>query len=147
LVLGDSTVFSWAGCHTQDLPRRPPEARFSRTTINFTTLCAMLPYVALEPCVMTVNFLSLAYKRRRRSPGCGGTTDSSSLAYFCLHPRYWHFASIKPQGPGGFSSSPALLVAPLCKHHGAPRYSAPSAPLLDVRPTTGTRINSCHCVA
>jgi hypothetical protein len=34
-------------------------------------------------------------------------------------PRYWHFASIKPQGPGGTTSSPATLVAPLCKHHGA----------------------------
>jgi hypothetical protein len=77
----------------------------------------------------------------------GGTTDSYSLALFCLQPRYWHFASINPQGPRGYSSSLALLVAPLCKHHGAPQYSTPSAPLLDVRPMAGTRINPCHCVA
>jgi hypothetical protein len=79
----------------QDLPRRPPEARLSRTTINSTTLCAVPPYVALEPCGMTVNRLPFAYKRRRRSPGCRGTMDSCSLTRFRLHPRYLHFASIK----------------------------------------------------
>jgi hypothetical protein len=75
--------------------------------------------------------------------------DSCSLARFCLHPRYQHFASINPQGPGGFSSSPALLVAPLCKHHGAPQYNATSSPLLDVRPAVATRINpvSLYCLA
>jgi hypothetical protein len=110
-----------------DSPRRPPGARFARTTIDSTILCAMPPYVALRPCVTTVNRLPLAYKRRRRSPGHGGTTDSYSLAHFRLHPRYWHFASINPQGPGGFSSSPALLVDPLYEHHGTPKYSATSA--------------------
>jgi hypothetical protein len=50
----------------------------------------------IESCVMTVNRLPLAYKRRRRSPGRGGTTDSGSLAQFCLRPRYWHFVSSKP---------------------------------------------------
>jgi hypothetical protein len=35
----------------------------------------------LEPCGMTVNRLPLAYKRRRRSPGRGETTDSNSLAF------------------------------------------------------------------
>jgi hypothetical protein len=43
-------------------------------------------------------------------------------------------ASIKPQGPEGPTSSPALLVAPLCNHNGATQYSASSTPLLDVRP-------------
>jgi hypothetical protein len=37
--------------------------------------------------------------------------------------------SIKPQGPGGPASSPALLVAPLCKHNGATQYSASSTPV------------------
>jgi hypothetical protein len=75
------------------------------------------------------------------------TTDSYTLARFRPHSRYWHFASIKLQGPGGFLSSPTLLVAPLCKHYGATQYSALSAHLLDVRPTAGTRINSCHRVS
>jgi hypothetical protein len=39
-------------------------------------------------------------------------------------PRYWPFASIKPQGPGGPASSPTSLVASLCKHHDAAQYSA-----------------------
>jgi hypothetical protein len=33
----------------QDPPRRPPEARVVRTTVNSTTLCTMLPHVALRP--------------------------------------------------------------------------------------------------
>jgi hypothetical protein len=43
-------------------------------------------------------------------------------------------ASIKPLGLGGQASSPTTLVAPLYEHHGARQYSAPSTPLLDVRP-------------
>jgi hypothetical protein len=103
-------------------------------------LYAIPPYVALELCGTIVNCLPLAYKRRRRSRGRGGTTNSCALARFLPSSRYWHFASIKPQGPGGFASSPAMLVAPLCKHHGATQYSASSATLLDIRPTAGTRI-------
>jgi hypothetical protein len=142
-----TTTLEAAPGQSQDLPRRQPELRFFRTTINSTTLCAMLPYVALEPCSMTVNHLPLAYKRWRRSLGRRGRTDNCTLAHFHQHPRYLHFTSIKPQGPGGLPSSPALLVAPLCKHHSATQYNAPSAPLLDVQPTARTRINSCHCVA
>jgi hypothetical protein len=44
----------------QDSPRRPPGARFSRTTIKSTTLCAMPPHVAPKPCGLTVNCLPLA---------------------------------------------------------------------------------------
>jgi hypothetical protein len=54
-------------------------------------------------------------------------------------------ASITSQGLG-FSSSPASLVAPLYEHHNALQYSATSAHLLDVWPTTGTKINLVsHC--
>jgi hypothetical protein len=61
-------------------------------------------------------------------------------------PKILAFASIKPQGLGGFSSSPALLVAPIYEHHGALQYSATGAPLLGVWPTAGTRINLVsHC--
>jgi hypothetical protein len=63
----------------------PSEARFVGTTINAVSLYTIPPYVALELCDMIVNRLPLAYKRRRRSPGRGGTTDSCTLAYFRLH--------------------------------------------------------------
>jgi hypothetical protein len=63
--------------------------------------------------------------------GGGGTANTTRSP---PSPRYWHLASIKPQGPGGFSSSVALLVAPLCKHQSATQYSVSSTPLLDVRP-------------
>jgi hypothetical protein len=65
-----------------DSTRRPTGARFVMTTINSTALCAMPPYVALELCGTIVNCLPLAYKRRRRSPGRGGTMDIGTLARF-----------------------------------------------------------------
>jgi hypothetical protein len=83
-----TTTLEAAPGQSQDLPRRPPEVRFSGTTINSMTLCAMSPYVALEPCDMTVNRLPLAYKRRRRSPGRRRRTDNCTLAHFLLHPQY-----------------------------------------------------------
>jgi hypothetical protein len=86
--------------------------------VHHTAICS------LELCGTIVNRLPLVYKRRGRSPGSGTTTDSGILAHFPPSPRYWHSASIKPQGPGGLSSSPATLVAPLCKHYGATQYSA-----------------------
>jgi hypothetical protein len=49
-------------------------------------------------------------------------------------PRYWHLPQSIPLGLGGQASSPTTLVAPLYEHHGASQYSAPSTPLLDVRP-------------
>jgi hypothetical protein len=119
----------------QDSARCPTGARFVRRTINFTALCGTI-----------VNCLPLAYKRRRRSPGRGGDDRERLTCMFPPSPQYWHFASIKPQGPGGFPSSPALLVAPLYKHNGATQYSTPSTPLLDVRPVAGTMINPYHCV-
>jgi hypothetical protein len=49
-------------------------------------------------------------------------------------PRYWHSPQSIPLGFVGLASSPTTLVAPLYEHHGAKKYSAPSTPLLDVRP-------------
>jgi hypothetical protein len=43
-------------------------------------------------------------------------------------------ASISISGTWRPASSPASLVEPLCKHYGATQHSAPSTPLLDVRP-------------
>jgi hypothetical protein len=103
----------------------------------------------LEPRGVTVNHLPLLCKRRRWSPGHGGRRRTATHSHLRLHLQYWHLTSINPQGPGGFSSSPALLVALLYEHHGALQYSATNTPLLDVRPTAGTRINpvSRHCLA
>jgi hypothetical protein len=87
----------------------------------------------------TVSRLPLVYKRRRWPPSHGGQRIAHS---FTLPPSLTilALASIRSQGTGGFSSSP-LACIPLYEHHGALQYSAPSAPLLDVRPTAGTRIN------
>jgi hypothetical protein len=53
-------------------------------------------------------------------------------------PRYWHLPQSIPLGLEGQASSPSTFVAPLYKHHGATQYSAPSTPLLDVRPRPET---------
>jgi hypothetical protein len=92
-------------------------------TINSMAMYAIQPHVALELCGKIVNCLPLAYKRRGRSPGHRGVTDSDARARFPPSPRYWHFASIKHQGLGASPSSPITLVAPLCKHHSATQYS------------------------
>jgi hypothetical protein len=44
-----ATTLEAAPGWAQDPPRRPPEARFTRTTVNSTTLRVMLPHVALRP--------------------------------------------------------------------------------------------------
>jgi hypothetical protein len=72
-----------------------------------------------------------------QSPSRRGQTHRDgqrTLARLPPSPRYWHLPQSVPLGPGGPSSSPASLVAPLCKHYGATQYSAPSTSLLDVRP-------------
>jgi hypothetical protein len=65
-----------------------------------------------------------------------GTRDDGqrSTARSPPSPRYWHSPKSIPLGLGGPTSSPTTLVAPLYEHHGAMQYSAPSTPLLDVRP-------------
>jgi hypothetical protein len=105
------------------------EIRQDGHQITRTVRHAATPH--LKPCGTTLNHLPLVYKRRRRPPSRGDdphTTDRTlSLTILA-------FASSNPQGLGGFSSSPAFLVAPLYKHHGALQYNAMSAPLLDVCP-------------
>jgi hypothetical protein len=108
------------------------EARFARTAVYSTASYTIPPHVA-ETMRHDCKLPPLAYKRRRQSPDRRGR----QIAHTCTlsaHTRYWHSASIKPQGPGGLSSSSASLVTPLCKHHGATQYSAVSTPLLDVWP-------------
>jgi hypothetical protein len=109
------------------------EARFARTAVYSTTLHATPSHVART--VWHACKLPPPWPIKGGAVPCPWRDDGQhSLARFPPSPRYWHLASIKPQGPGRFSSSPALLVAPLCKHHGATQDSALSTPLLDVRP-------------
>jgi hypothetical protein len=113
-----------------------PEARCARMAVYSTTLCA-IPLHVIRTVRHDCKPPPLAYKRRGQSPGRGGGgggATASTQTSFPPSPQYWHFASIKPQGPGGPASSPTSLVAPLCKHNGATQYSASSTPLLDVRP-------------
>jgi hypothetical protein len=111
----------------------PPEARFARTAIYSTALHTMTSHVARtvqHACKLPPPW-SIKKGAVPWPQGGRRTTIIRTLSAFTtiLAP-----ASIKPQGPGGSSSSLALLVAPLCKHHGATQYSASSTPLLNVRP-------------
>jgi hypothetical protein len=112
----------------------PSEARFARTAVHSVALSAMPSHVA-----RTVRY---ACKLPPPWPIKGGavpwprggrqivlTYTLSAIATILA------LASIKkPLGPRGPASSPASLVAPLCKNNGATQYSAPSTPLLVVRP-------------
>jgi hypothetical protein len=118
----------------------PPDARFARTTVYSMTLYTMSLHV--DEIVRHACKLSPPWpiKGGAVPQPQGGGDRERTLARFPLSPRYWHLPQSVPLGPGGLTSSPASLVAPLCKHHGATQYSAPSTPLLDVRPPAGTRI-------
>jgi hypothetical protein len=66
--------------------------------------------------------------------GTTGDDEERSPTRSPPSPRYWHSPQSIPLGLGGQASSPTTLVAPLYEHYGAKQYSAPSTPLLDVRP-------------
>jgi hypothetical protein len=119
----------------------PPEVRFAKTTVYSVALYAMPSHVArtvrhacklLPPWPMKGEAVPQPQERQ-------GDKQQSPVR-FPPSPRYWHLPQSVPLGPGGLTSSPASLVAPLYEHHGATQYSAPSTPLLDVRPPAGTRI-------
>jgi hypothetical protein len=126
--------------HQRDHPRSHPwtstgatttraEAEIRQDSYQIASTVCHAATLHLKPCGTTVNRLPLVYKRRRRPPSRGGRetqqlTHSRSLTILA-------FASINSQGLGGFSSSPASLIAPLYEHDGALQYSATSAHLLD----------------
>jgi hypothetical protein len=114
-----SATLEVAPGRAQDSPRRSARSKIRQDDQQLHDTTHHTAIRSLELCGTIVNCLPLAYKRRGRSPGRGGMTESRILARFLSSPRYWHSASIKPQGPGGLTSSPATLVAPLCKHNGA----------------------------
>jgi hypothetical protein len=100
----------------QDMPWCLTGARFARAAVNSATLCALPPHVirtARHDCKPPWPI------KGGGGPLAAGGPNSCTLAHFRPRSRYWHFASITPQGLGGSPSSPALLVAPLCKHHSA----------------------------
>jgi hypothetical protein len=88
----------------------PSEARFARTAVYSTALCAIPSHVA-----KTVRH---ACKLPPPWPIKGGAVPwpegddrQHSPTRFLPSPRYWHSPQSKPQGPGGSASSPASLVA------------------------------------
>jgi hypothetical protein len=111
----------------------PPEARFARIAVHSIVLFAMPPHVT--KIVRHTCKLPLPWPIKGGAvPWPQGDDREHSPARFLSSPRYWHLPQSVPLGPGGPASSPASLVAPLCKHYGATQYSALSTPLLDVRP-------------
>jgi hypothetical protein len=123
----------------------PPYARFARMAAYSTTLYTMPLHVDITvqhacklppPCPIKGGAV----------PQPQGEDGQRSRARFSPSPRYWHLTQSVPLGPRGPASSPASLVAPLCKHHGATQYSASSTSLLDVRPPAGTRISPVSLV-
>jgi hypothetical protein len=119
-----------------------PEARFVRTAVYSATLYTMLLHVGeivrharKLPPPWPIKGGAVPYPR-------GTGNGQRSLTHFPPSPRYWHLPQSVPLGSGGPTSSPASLVAPLYEHHGATQYSTLSTPLLDVRPSTGTRIKT-----
>jgi hypothetical protein len=90
--------------------------------VHHTAICR------LELCGTIVNRLPLGLEKEESVPwprGGGGEDVLLHTRIFPPSPRYWHSASIKPQGPGGLSSSPATLVAP---HTTVQRNTATRAP-------------------
>jgi hypothetical protein len=128
----------------------PPEAGFARTTVYSMTLHSM-PLHAGKIVWHACKLLPPWPIKEGAVPQPRGDDGQRSLTRFPPSPRYWHLPQSVPLGPGGLTSSPASLVNPLYKHYGATQYSAPSTPLLDVRPPAGTRIKisvtSCLALA
>jgi hypothetical protein len=122
-----------APVRAQDAPRRPDWSRIRQdgrqlrgTARHASTRRRIVRHACklLPPCPIKGG----AVPRPQGDDGRRSPTRSPPS------PRYWHLPQSIPLGLGGQASSPATLVAPFYEHHGAKQYSAPSTPLLDVRP-------------
>jgi hypothetical protein len=125
----------------------PAKVEISQDDHQIMSVARHTATLHLKSCGTTINHLPLVYKRRRRPLAArdGGRTNTQQLTH-PLSLTILALASITSQGLGGFSSSPASLVAPLYEHHGVLQYITTSANLLDVRPTARTGINlMSHC--
>jgi hypothetical protein len=121
---------SWTNTGHATTPRRKQDSPGQPSTPR---RCVPYRYTYLAQCGTPVNCLPLAYKRRRQSPCRRGEEKRAHPHAYRFHNDISTCLNQKSLGPGGPASSPATLVAPLCKHHGATQYSAPSTQLLNVR--------------
>jgi hypothetical protein len=131
-----ATTLEAAPVRAQDAPRRLNRSRIrqdGRQLHGTARHAATRREIVRHTCKTTP---SSAYKRRGNPPAAGGRDDRHRTPLRSPpSPRYWHLSQSIPLGLGGQASSPTSLVAPpLYEHHGAKQYSAPSTPLLDVRP-------------
>jgi hypothetical protein len=140
-----TTTLEAAPVRAQDSPRRPnrseirQDGRQLRGTARHASTRRRTVWHA---CKLLPPWPIKGDKRRGSPPDAGdGRTDSN-------HTHAFAFTTIL--APASISTSrtwrPGLLsrhaCSPLYEHHGAPQYSAPSTPLLDVRPSAGTRIKT-----
>jgi hypothetical protein len=126
-----------APVRAQDAPRRhngseiPQDGRQLRSTIRHSATrieivrraCKMLPPWPIKG--------GAAPQPQGRKNTGRRTAVTHTLSAF---PTILALASIKPLGLGGHASSPASLVATPLRAPRCEQYSAPSTPLLDVRP-------------
>jgi hypothetical protein len=117
-----------------------PEVRFAKTTVYSVALYAMPSHVArtvrhayklLPPCPIKGEAVPQPQGTGRR------TTITCTLSAFTT---ILALALISTSGTWRHDLLSHLACSPLYEHHGATQYSAPSTPLLDVRPPAGTRI-------
>jgi hypothetical protein len=123
-----------APVRAQDTPRRPNRTKIRQ---DGHQLCGTVRHASTRRRIVrhACNLLSpWPIKGRVIPQPQGGDDGERSHTRFPPSPRYWHLPQSIPLVLGGPASSPATLVAPLYEHHGATQYSAPSTPLLDVRP-------------
>jgi hypothetical protein len=129
-----TTTIEAAPVQAQDAPRRPDwskirqDGRQLRGTARHASIRRRIVRHACK--------LPSPWPIKGRAIPAAGDDNDGSRSHARLPPssRYWHLPQSIPLGLGGPTSSPATLVATLYEHHGATQYSAPSTPLLDVRP-------------
>jgi hypothetical protein len=98
--------------------------------------CSPYRYTCRNSAARMLTTPSLAYKRGVDPQPQGRDTGRRTAVTHTLSasPTILALASIKPLGLGGHASSPASLVATPLRAPRCKQYSAPSTPLLDVRP-------------
>jgi hypothetical protein len=117
-----------APVRAQDAPRR---LNVSGIHQDSRQLCSTVRHAAT--CIETAP--SLAYKRRGSPPAAGTRDDGQQpLTRSPPSPTILALTSIKPLGLGDHASSPTLRVSTPLRAPRCEQYSAPSTPLLNVRP-------------
>jgi hypothetical protein len=133
---------SWAGtglATTHDTGEIRQDDHQLHGVVHHTVICS------LELCGTIVNRLPLAYKWRGRSPGHGGREGIAAHLHVSALTTILALRLNQTSGTWRPLLLSRIACSPLCKRYRATRYSASSAPLLDVRPTAGTRIKLMSC--